>query len=439
MRSDNTGGMRSGHLARARERDIELWITVFPGTEGVYELMLKGSRLPNGNSCWAQASGAKELSAAMHRLRKEWETQIHKRRRRTPKDDRATWQPFFHEVDLTRTRFDPWQDMLPALARAGRDTFDMLFADRGAGSPMAALRKELHGLLCRPVRPDPGHPSGTDPGYRITVRPRNFFAPWPLLCVPPPESEKPDKHWFLGYRHQIEVRTWDNDNVPVQIPVRPDGRPRVAAIVDHTLDEDLAEGSTFAPVRSALHGRAVLEEYESHERVEELLRDAPADLHFLYLSCHCDYSDEDGPLLYLNRYRENAQQLGFREAASWGTGPSTPKMALLNTCRGGRPTQRKGRGFVDGLKGIGWFSALAAPETEVPVRFLGDYGKRFFDGFLDDGPEGGVDVGTLVQEMAREFLDERGNPLALLYCVHRNLETHLCREEQCPMTHGRHQ
>ncbi|GAA3786096.1 hypothetical protein GCM10022403_021150 [Streptomyces coacervatus] len=438
VKSDTTDRLSRGHLAQDRRRDLTLTIRRALHRNH-YELELRGEILPNGNSCRAEAYGAKALSNAMDLLRQEWEDEIHKPRPADAEDAHPRNRPFFAEVDFSDCHWKPCRDMLPSLAEKGRDTFNLLFGRRQC---MAADMAELRDTLCRALNRE-----GCDGrGLRIEVRPDDFRAPWPVLCVPPPgEETEPGKNWFLGYRHQIEVRGGP-DNLDVQIRLAPHERPLVAAVVDPALDDQApihprtrTRASSFGPVENVVkRASARLTLYDTPGKVKQLLTDGADGVHLLYLACHCAYDDKHGPMLFLNWNRGDEARLGQREAANWGACASAPKLALLNTCRGGLRTRRKGPGFVDELKQIGWFSALAAPETEVPIRFLGEYGSRFLDDFLADGERAGMDVGTIVQRLARYFLDEMDNPLALLYCVHRNLDTHLCREDPCPMTLGKH-
>lgn len=440
--ADNSAGdlTRKYFSSKGPERDISLWIQFRPERDAL-DFSLQGIGLRHGNSLHAQAPRARELMRDMHELRREWENAIHDYYEPGP-DGRQSWRPFFSETDFRGASWDPSKELLPAMAAYGRDAFNTLFSsDRGAleSKDMAALREVFLHMLTS---------SADESGCcLITIRPDRFYAPWPLLCVPPPGADPdgvPDKEWFLGYRHQIEVRTSQHDNLPVELRVERGGRPSVAAIVDRRLDEsmplDRCTGLRLSCVEPVLEAAravpAAVDEYETLEAVRRLLRQGACGVHLLYLGCHCEYDAEAGPLLHLGRNPRGGSgpgTLGRVQAEQWAAEAGQPMLAVLNSCRGGLAHRELDRGFVESLRAKGWFSALAAPETEIPIRFLGEYGRRFFEEFLGREDSAPKDVGTVVRLLAREFVDERHNPLGLLYCVHRNLETHLCREDLCPV------
>ncbi|MEV0638650.1 hypothetical protein AB0I77_27660 [Streptomyces sp. NPDC050619] len=68
---------------------------------------------------------------------------------------------------------------------------------------------------------------------------------------------------------------------------------------------------------------------------------------------------------------------------------------------------------------------LLGPQIDLPRAFAREYATRLFTDLLDHGAR----LGDSVRRLARDFADEAGSPLGLIFTLYRGLDVHLWPQE----------
>jgi hypothetical protein len=100
----------------------------------------------------------------------------------------------------------------------------------------------------------------------------------------------------------------------------------------------------------------------------------------------------------------------------------------LNACQGAQLNSVFYQGFANTFLSRD-ASAVIGPQTEIPAVFAGEFARRFLDAFFAGGRDrdGNLvrQVGSILWDLRREFLDRYNNPLGLLYSLYRGADVFL--------------
>jgi len=94
-------------------------------------------------------------------------------------------------------------------------------------------------------------------------------------------------------------------------------------------------------------------------------------------------------------------------------------LVFINACESGKMSPTFYDGFVPYFMAKG-ARGVVGTECETPAMFAAVWAHRFFERFLD-----GEALGDAFLNLRREFLEEHGNPLGLMYAVHCDGDTQI--------------
>jgi hypothetical protein len=92
-------------------------------------------------------------------------------------------------------------------------------------------------------------------------------------------------------------------------------------------------------------------------------------------------------------------------------------LVFINACESAEMSPKFYEGFVPYFIAKGARGVIGT-ECKVPALFAAEWAQRFFERFFDGEP-----LGDAVLGLRREFLQQHGNPLGLLYAVHCDGDT----------------
>ena len=98
--------------------------------------------------------------------------------------------------------------------------------------------------------------------------------------------------------------------------------------------------------------------------------------------------------------------------------PGNP-LVFINACESGKMSPAFYDGFVPYFMAKG-ARGVVGTECKTPALFAAVWAERFFERFLD-----GETLGDTFLALRREFLEQHGNPLGLMYAVHCDGDTQI--------------
>jgi hypothetical protein len=306
------------------------------------------------------------------------------------------------------------------LARAGARLFETVF-ERNSGTPLDKIAEQLRKVTC-------------DGDYAFTVNASRFHLPWSMLYTHPdpkaklaPDGSNFDKRGFWGYRHIFEQFTDDleiNDHLPVH-------RRKLgfAAALNPKVDEQLdveciARHKTFVQEHRK---RLRYKQWTNRSHVERGLSAIPFRYQIVYFLCHGKGAgDPKNPALTLPSLELTDGEIDASDIGAWikqRFGGNQP-LVFINACHGGQLDTLVYHNFTLATAFLKNSAAcVVGPQIEVPAVFAGEFGKRFFDRFIEDAtppPRAGLILRDLVQEMW-----DRRNPFGLVYSLYAGADCHI--------------
>lgn len=337
---------------------------------------------------------------------------------------RTVWRDLFvrhQRVDVDGTAIGPHilassADLTPYAADAEQLTAELVsegqyLLDRlvaGETRELRSFRSYLMGAL-------------GEEGLRVSFD-SELFLPWPMLAVEAPGGEHPFSG-FLGFRHQVEQTGAPYPMIQGDKPFR---RSPAASL---NTDESIAHVGRAPQVRELLEERATLTVRTQSAVLLKALAEAVVDDDVMYFWCHGLFVDDgtrhhhlavklsderciDADLILRERSRhQDSTEAVFRP------------FVLLNACHTGQAAaspelEHLGRALVDmGASGV------LGPQIEIPECFAAEYAYAFLDLYLGSG----LTAGEITRTLARRFLLEFANPLALTYSLHCGIDSRLER------------
>ncbi|WP_258803131.1 CHAT domain-containing protein [Pseudarthrobacter sp. NS4] len=270
--------------------------------------------------------------------------------------------------------------------------------------------------------------TGTDEVLKIQLVTRNFPVPWGLLYIDDGwKADAIDWQRFLGMSHVIE-------QIPLQTTlstlngVIDSGSAGLSVSVNFNESIDKQMHADFVARQVSYWGTAV--DFEppvnvvSRTKREELvnaLKDGATPDQILYIYCHAVAAGlvADGPdASYMVLSGDERVTLGDLnlEAPTSVQLVGNP-LVFINACESAELSPLFYDGFVPYFMAKGARGVIGT-ECKTPALFAAEWARTFFDRFLDGGSLGQVFLG-----MRREFFEQHGNPLGLIYGVHCDGDT----------------
>lgn len=399
------------------QRPLDLTVVLSVGSDDRVEVIAlpHGKRAPRTrvHRAGLQVSGT-AIRAQADRLRAQWQAFV--RHQPLDADGMPSGPPFpfaaDHDLRSCRSAVVP---KIEELAEAGAYTLDRILA--GTDSDLVRFRAFLLEEL-------------SQEDLRISFD-SGLSVPWPMLAVRIGEPHTPA---FLGHRHEIE------QTGASYAPFRP---PAVRPHPVTSLNADLALGSVGRS-EDVAQLLAHQSELTVRTRADELVKSLSAvefDEDLMYFWCHGAFEEygahstvgirlSDDKVIDADLVHQHRD--GFRSSRETVFRP----FVVLNACHAGVPTataelEYLGRAFVEhGATGV------LGPQIEIPQIFASEYAHAFLDRYLS----GTQTAGEICRTLARHFLDELQNPLALaylLYCgIDSLLEIRPCTSSPSTSTNG---
>jgi hypothetical protein len=308
---------------------------------------------------------------------------------------------------------------LRTMARAGALLFQKIFFGPAAGADLKVV-----GNFLRQV--------ASDPAKRLNLQVVAEVAPipWGLLYMGDASAGATlDWNLFIGMRHVIE-------EIPLQTQMAVSdsdilsNQPHLAVSINVNSGIDAQLGGSYVADTTAYwtaaqtaRKRVGVTSRTSSVDVMRALADATTDDQILYFYCHAasvGLGDPGGP---------DASSLVFADApitladlnldAPTSTALPGKPLVFINACESAEMSPAFYDGFVPYFMAKGARGVIGT-QCKTPALFAAEWAKRFFERFLD-----GAEVGATFLDLRREFLDDHGNPLGLLYAVHCQGETRI--------------
>jgi hypothetical protein len=307
---------------------------------------------------------------------------------------------------------------LKTMARAGALLFQKVFFGPAAGDDSKRIGSFLRSLA-------------TDPGKRLQLQVVAETAPipWALLYMGDASAGATlDWDLFLGMRHVIEEIPLQTNMAVVDGAIGSDPHLAVSVNVNSGIDAQL--GGTFVADTNAYWAQAQttrkrvgVTSRTTSTDVMHALADAATDDQILYFYCHAESAglgDPGGPdasALVLTDARITLADLNL-DAPTTTLLRGKP-LVFINACESAELSPAFYDGFVPYFMAKG-ARGVVGTQCKTPALFAAEWAHRFFERFLD-----GADLGETFLALRREFLDQHGNPLGLLYAVHCDGDTRI--------------
>ncbi len=386
-------------VAVVQPRDIGL--TILPGVGG-YEVIVRGSVAAYARLPILPAELAKAVDVARDELMKVvmWRDA----------DGKYAFQSDIKIPDAAR------QFALRTMARAGATLFRRLF-----WGPSAAADANRVGEFLRKM-------ASETPKLKVQIVTASAPIPWGMLYFgDASEGAKLDWDNFLGMRHVIEMIPLQNTLV-VSAPEIPSDQPKLALSVNvnRGIDEQMrvnlvAQQETYWGDANKLGSVRVISRTTKAELVKALASGSAED-QILYFYCHAksaDLASSGGPDSASLVLSDGSVTLGDLNLDA----PTTAQLrnsplVFINACESAEMSPAFYDGFVPYFMAKGARGVIGT-ECKTPALFAAEWAKRFFfEHFLK-----GETLGEAFLALRREFLEQHGNPLGLLYAVHSDGDT----------------
>jgi CHAT domain-containing protein len=306
---------------------------------------------------------------------------------------------------------------LRIMARAGALLFRKIFYGPAAGKDSVAVGDWLRKV-------------GTDRSTRLKIQilAESTPVPWGLLYLGD-ASEGATLDWdnFIGMRHIIEQIPLQN-TLAVSDCAIPSNDPALAVSlnvntgIDTQMGVQLVAGQQMYWSNASKARKSVsVKSRTTSSEVMHALASGATDDQILYFYCHAEstgLTDGGGPdasCLVLTDARLTLSDLSLD--APTETQLRGNPLVFINACESAELSPAFYDGFVPYFMAKGARGVIGT-ECKTPALFAATWAERFFDRFL-----GGQPLGDTFLELRREFLEQHGNPLGLLYAVHCDGDT----------------
>ena len=307
---------------------------------------------------------------------------------------------------------------LTTMARAGALLFQKIFFGPAAGPDTKSVGNYLREAASDGTR-----------ALKLQVVAETAPIPWGLLYTGDAAAgAKLDWDLFIGMRHVVEEIPLQTTLAISDSAIASEPRLAVSVNVNTGIDAQLgvtvvADQQTWWSTAATKRQRiGVTARATRAEVVSALANVATAD-QLLYFYCHAEsagLSDPGGPdasALVLSDAKLTLGDLALDAPTS--TALAGKPLVFINACESAELSPAFYDGFVPYFMAKGARGVIGT-QCKTPALFAAEWAERFFDRFL-----GGEALGDAFLGLRREFLEQHGNPLGLLYAVHCDGDTRI--------------
>ena len=307
---------------------------------------------------------------------------------------------------------------LTTMARAGALLFQKIFFGPAAGPDAKSVGNYLREAASDGTR-----------ALKLQVVAETAPIPWGLLYTGDAAAgAKLDWDLFIGMRHVVEEIQLQTTLAISDSAIASEPRLAVSVNVNTGIDAQLgvtvvADQQTWWSTAATKRQRiGVTARATRAEVVSALANVATAD-QLLYFFCHAEsagLSDLGGPdasALVLSDAKLTLGDLALDAPTS--TALAGKPLVFINACESAELSPAFYDGFVPYFMAKGARGVIGT-QCKTPALFAAEWAERFFDRFL-----GGEALGDAFLGLRREFLEQHGNPLGLLYAVHCDGDTRI--------------
>ena len=310
-------------------------------------------------------------------------------------------------------RPDILEGLRTELAKAGEGLFFQVF-EKQTDEALTELVRILKG----------------DGRFTLRITSDSFYVPWGLMYThssgsPPLGSDFSNASdcgfgGFWGIRHTIQHK-------PMHAPTKAgrleavDGKLPTAAYVDDQVFAenqlpDLNKDWEHLTSRLQLAVRRTRREFENAFGADPLVD------RLTYFFCHGTGADnkEDAktgtPRIVVSR--------DFKIDRVWlenlrrNRKLKPPPFIFINSCQGGQVNTLFYKSPADAFLSLDAIGTIG-PQIDIPAKFAAEYGKSFLGRLLKSPHDGRlITVGSIVRDLAEEFVRDHRNPLGLVYSLY---------------------
>jgi CHAT domain len=308
-------------------------------------------------------------------------------------------------------------DALRLLAREGFRLYQKIFYHPAGGADARHLGDWLRQQA-----------TGRNEVLKIQLVTRDFPVPWGLLYIDDEwKADATDWQRFLGMSHvieQIPLQTTlttlsgiiDSESAGLSVSVN------FNESIDKQMEADFVarQVSYWGGIVDFKPPVNVVSRTKRDELVNALKDGATPD-QILYVYCHAVAAGltGDGPdascLVLSGDERVTLGDLNLEAPTSVQLAGNP--LVFINACESAELSPMFYDGFVPYFMAKGARGVIGT-ECKTPALFAAEWARTFFDQFLDGGS-----LGQVFLRMRREFFEQHGNPLGLIYGVHCDGDT----------------
>nr|HET7858977.1 CHAT domain-containing protein [Caldimonas sp.] len=307
---------------------------------------------------------------------------------------------------------------LTTMARAGALLFQKIFFGPAAGPDAKSVGNYLREAASDGTR-----------ALKLQVVAETAPIPWGLLYTGDAAAgARLDWDLFLGMRHVVEEIPLQTTLAISDSAIASEPRLAVGVNVNTAIDAQLgvtvvADQQTWWSTAATKRQRIGITSRATRADVVGALASATTADQLLYFYCHAEsagLADPGGPdasALVLSDARVTLGELALDAPTS--TALAGKPLVFINACESAELSPAFYDGFVPYFMAKGARGVIGT-QCKTPALFAAEWAERFFDRFL-----GGEALGDAFLGLRREFLEQHGNPLGLLYAVHCDGDTRI--------------
>ena len=308
---------------------------------------------------------------------------------------------------------------LTTMARAGALLFQKVFFGPRAGADAKSVGNYLREAAVDGTRT-----------LKLQVVAETAPIPWGLLYTGDASTgAELDWNLFIGMRHIVEEIPLQTTLAITDSAIASEPRLAVSVNVNTGIDAQLgvtvvADQQKYWSTAATKRQRIGVTSRATRADVVNALKNAATDDQLLYFYCHAEsagLADPGGPdasALVLSDAKLTLGDLAV-EAPLTSTPLAGKPLVFINACESAELSPAFYDGFVPYFMARGARGVIGT-QCKTPALFAAEWAERFFDRFL-----AGEAIGDAFLGLRREFLEQHGNPLGLLYAVHCDGDTRI--------------
>ncbi|MBV9892270.1 MAG: CHAT domain-containing protein, partial [Rhizobacter sp.] len=312
---------------------------------------------------------------------------------------------------------------LTTMARAGALLFQKVFFGPAAGADSKSVGTYLREAAADRTR-----------RLKLQITAATAPIPWGLLYIGDASAgAQLDWDSFIGMRHIVEELPLQTSLAISDSAIASEPQLVVSVNVNTGIDAQLgvtlvADQQTWWSTAATKRQRIGVTTRATRADVVGALANAATADQLLYFYCHAasaglaDPGGPDASALILSDAKLTLGDLALDAPTS--TVLAGKPLVFINACESAELSPAFYDGFVPYFMAKGARGVIGT-QCKTPALFAAQWAERFFDRFL-----AGEAIGEAFLDLRREFFEEHGNPLGLLYAVHCDADTRV--EPACP-------